>query len=197
LIPYVRPEILSTEELSAKQSGNQPISARSSDSQTYSMNQPSPLATYIQEKGLSQEQLNEVAQSLLDASLAAQRGASRIAELQERFPSAEQLDSQAHANLQSLLATYSKSITDGLDAEEATLGQIGIASSKVREGQSVARSFDPATIRKYIHENQMLCEELIAGSSGSTRSAVAIASDLQLSIIRIRAALTAEQKQSL
>jgi hypothetical protein len=195
-IPYVHADILSTEELSARRNSGQPLPVSSSGSQTYSTDQPSPLATYIQEKGLSREQLNQVSQRLLDASLTAQQGSSRIAELQERFSSSEQLDPQAHTNLQSLLTTYCKSITDGLDAEIAAIGQIGLAPSTVSDNQSEEGSSDPATLRQYVHQNQILCQELIAASSSSPRSAVTIATDLQLSINRIRAALSAEQKQS-
>jgi hypothetical protein len=195
-IPYVHPDILSTEELSARRNAGPSLLIGTSGSQTYSTDQPSPLASYIQEKGLSQEQFNQASQRLLDASLTAQQGASRIAELQERFATSEQLDPQTRANLQGLLATYSKSITRGLDAEVTVMDQIGIAAPAGRENQSDEISSDPAALRQYIHQNQILCQELIAASSSSPRSAVTIATDLQLSINHIRAALTAEQKQT-
>jgi hypothetical protein len=195
-IPYVHPDILSTEELSARQNGSQAAATSTSGSQTYSTDQPSPLASYIQTKGLPQEQLNQTSQRLLDASLTVQQSASRITELQERFSSSEQLDSQAQTNLQGLLATYSKSITDALDAEVAAMDQVGIALSVTHDNQSDEDTSSAVSLKQQVHQNQMLCQELIAASSATPRSSGAIAADLQLSILRIRAALQAVQKQS-
>jgi hypothetical protein len=196
LIPYVHPDIISTEELSARQNSSQPLPTSSSGSQTYSTSQPSPLASYIQTRGLPQERLNQISQRLLDASLTVQQSASRIAELQERFSSSEQLDPQAHASLQGLVAIYSKSITDALDAEVAAMDQVGITPSISSDNQSGEGSLDTTTFKQQVHLNQMLCQELIAASSTTPRSSGAIAADLQLSISRIRAALQAVQKQS-
>jgi hypothetical protein len=125
-----------------------------------------------------------------------QQSASQIAELQERFSSSEQLDSQAQINLQGLLTTYSKSITNALDAEVTAMDQVGIALSVAHDDQSDEGTSSAVSLKQQVHQNQMLCQELIAASADTPRSSGAIAADLQLSILRIRAALQAVQKQS-
>lgn len=195
-IPYVHPDILSMEELSARHAGGQQESSSSSGSQTYSATQLSPLAELVQEKGLTQEQLNEVSRRLLDASLSVQQASSQISELQKRFSSATQLDSQAHINLQRLLTTYSRSINDGLDAEISALAQIGIERQSPRNNANNGRISDTTTLIEYVRQNQNLCQEFITASPGTPRSATAIAADLQLSITHIRAVLAALQEQS-
>ncbi len=195
-IPYVHPDILSTEELSARSGSGQSSPADSAVSQTYSSDQPSPLAIYIQQKGMSQDQLNQVSQRLLDGSLTVQQGAAEISMLLKRFSSPEQLDSQARANLQNLFASYSGSILSGLNEETSALKQIGIDQSPVQDVPSNLAQSDAETLRQFVSKNQLLCQELITASSTPPRSATTIAADLQLSISRIQTVLTGMQKQS-
>lgn len=195
LIPYVHADILSIEELSTR-NGGQPSSAGPSGAQSYSPDQPSPLARYVEARGLTQEQLNQISQHLLDAGLTVQQGVSRIIELQERYSSSEQLDSQAWTNLQGLFETYSKSTVDGLDAERAAIGQIRIEPSISRGDHGGEGPLDVAALRQHVHQNQLLCQELISASPVAGRSAEAIAADLQHSISKIRTALAPIQKQA-
>lgn len=195
-IPLVHPEILSTEELSARNASRQSLPANSAGSQTYTSDQPSPLASYIQHNGLSQNQLNQVSQRLLDGSLTVQQGAAQVSALLKRFTSPEQLDSQARANLQKLLADYSGSIMSGLAEEASALKPIGIDQSPVQGVPSGMAPADAETLRQFVFQNQLLCQELITASSTPPRSAETIAADLQLSIGRIQSALTSMQRQS-
>lgn len=194
-IPYVHPNILSTEELSAKNVSEQSEPTNAPDSQTYSNDQPSPLASYIQQQGLSQDQLNQVSQRLLDGSLTVQQGAAQISTLLKRFSSTEELDAQARTNLQNLIVGYSGSIVSGLNEEISALKQVGIDHSPVQNFPGDTTPSDADALRQAALQNQLLCQEMITASLTPPRTAVMIAADLQLSILRIHSALTSTQKQ--
>ena len=182
---HVRASFLSVEELSNRPQSVSPLSA-GQPLHVYSVEaQASPLDQYLRDKKLPVDQLASISQGLLDGGLRIQQAEVHFSELQPRFQGAGQLPVNLQDQLATLSLTYIKTIEFGLDANGQTLQSLGLDGPDTAvipsESNASEENLDQL-IRKY----QGLCQELIAGGTGQSRSASEIAADLTAASARIR-----------
>jgi len=179
-LKHVHTDILSITELQLlpRNGGStQPITAGSVDVW------PSPLAEYLDARGDRKEEISDASQRLLDAALDVSRNASKFTALQKRFPDISET-SPNWIVVGQLSQSYSVRLAAGLEAEKVTLAALGFADHAQPELQLSVRD-----LQQEIDRNDALCRELIAGKSGSSRTAREIAVEIYDSIDKIRAAM--------
>jgi DNA-directed RNA polymerase specialized sigma24 family protein len=189
---HVRASFLSVEELGSHPQSGSPFSA-GEPLRVYSVEaQASPLERYLRDKKLPVDELASISQSLLDGGLRIQQAEVHFYELQPRFQGVDQLSVNLQGQLADLSLTYLRTIETGLDANNKTLQSLGLDDSNATAtppessapGESANQSLDQP-IRRY----QELCQEVIAGGTGQSRSAPAIATELTTASARIRLSL--------
>jgi hypothetical protein len=192
-IRYLRPSILSVEELNANPSSQLPITSV----RGYSVNgQFSPLAQYLKDMNSSSDALSRTSKNLLEASLQTQHAAAALSNLVERFPESEQLKDAEHGIRNHLITNYIRAISAELDTQVVILGETHLsenATIPADDGQlraEHAQSEDVNALTMEVNHSAILCQELIAGSEAVQRPASAIAKELSQSLARARILLS-------
>ena len=185
LLPHVRCSIVSLEEsltqtqLRSSSPGDQSLSVYSVEAQL------SPLEQYLREKRLPLDQFGRISESLLDESLKIRQAEVHLAELQQSFTQASRLPPDQQNRLQVLAGRYLDALQAGLDANQRTLGSIGLDDAEQPSSglpsDSLTKELD-AQVERY----QKLCQQLIGSGNVDTKSAVVIAGDLKASNSLIR-----------
>jgi len=182
-VPHVRTDVLSLAELQGRHdSGPSPQSV---SVQTLDV-QASPLVRYLSSMGTFGRSVSDVSGSLLDASLAVRRNAAELAAL-EGSRAAEAASPAKSWVIGELSRSYFSRLLEALDAQEATLRQLGF-----KPPEAVAPPASAVELLPEAEREDALCRELIAGSDGGTRSGPEIAAEMFASIARIRSAAAAQ-----
>jgi hypothetical protein len=186
---HVRASFLSVEELGSHPQSAPPFSA-AQPLRVYSVEaQASPLEQYLRDKKSPIDQLVSISRSLLDGGLRIQQAEVHFSELQRPFQGVDQLSVNLQDQLADLSLTYLKTIEAGLDANRKILQSVGLDDSNATATppESSAPEESPnQSLDQLIRKYQELCQELIAGGVGQSRSASAIATELTTANARIR-----------
>jgi hypothetical protein len=181
LVPDVVSAIYTFQEFEDRRnSANGVTSIRQANSTTA----PSPLETYLLDRGMSRTRIGELGIDLSNASITVSQEGKAIEDLLAQFGRSKQLSPAARSAFDQLLVDHQEKILSSLRSEEQLLTQAGIMTDP--------SSGDPASgqLQVALNRHRALCSELLAGNAFDPRSARAIALDLEQSLRRLRAIVT-------
>ncbi|MBT9333329.1 sigma-70 family RNA polymerase sigma factor [Acidipila sp. 4G-K13] len=183
-VPHVIPAIFTFAELEhqsgfpAGEGGQNPRPVLESDEEKVS-----PLEKFLLTKGESRDEMSRLANRLSDSADAVDRESSHLAELIHRYaPDRQQLTEAGRTTLDQLIAERKASILAALDEEEHSLAEAGLTDSYTSDIQKTTLDIEEAT-----KQNSKLCDELVFGDAGHSRSAQDILPELAQTIHQLHA----------
>ncbi len=174
-IPHVTPALFSLEELTARPSAAPALTTVQEYATTA---EPAPLEKLFRDLSRNTDELTQVSDRLLEASLSAQRASSVLAELSTRFSATENLSDSARGALGQLIASHAADLRSALRTENQIL--LSLTSAEGEESQPAPPSAVTTThLAYYGARNVALCRELISAGGDPSRPAQAIVADMQ------------------
>jgi hypothetical protein len=174
MVPHVVPSLFSIEELTARRSAAPNVTTVQEYSATA---ETAPLEKYFRNNSRSEDTLNQVSDSLLNAVLAAQRESSALAELSGRFSASEKLSEPARDALRQLMASHTSGLRSAIDAENEILRTLSLGRGDGAQDSSLP-NIASAHLPLYGARNLALCRELISAGNSSSRPAPLIVADM-------------------
>ena len=146
----------------------------------------SPLQLWLNEREDKSEKLSTLSAQLLGYALSGEYDSKAVADLLHRFPSPQGMTYVSVVVRDELLMRHRNRLLKTLREEEELLDH----TMEMTVGQQpISSAIQPEDIEKTANQNLALTKELILGTDASRRSAKAIAFDLNLAIVQLRAQL--------
>ena len=174
MVPHVTPSIQSAENIRRNPSLGDSIQSLAVASMP---DQPSPLKTYLQARGRSVAEINDLGQRLFNSVLTVSQESKEIADLQARFGPEEHRTALASATLAELMYSHRQRLDAALKHERELLAETQSAPVSGQAAAARASSLFEAADR-----NLSLAKELTQTHSPAVRSADKILAEMSVTM---------------
>jgi hypothetical protein len=183
IIPHVRPEILSYQEMDSRNAGAtgakelSALSVTSSDSQ---------LDVHCRAVNIAHDDCQRWSYRLLNATTVLTRDSRKLAQLQFEYPAGKSLTAEAKTMLASLVAGHLDHLNAALWDQQQTLQRLQLWPDAEAENEETSNS----SLTGAVDHNQASIHELVYASYEGARPAATIARDVAHSLEETRKALS-------
>jgi DNA-directed RNA polymerase specialized sigma24 family protein len=188
-VKYVTLLVTSEEELR-----NQPASIGDivSVKQSSDVAQVSPLETFLTAQGMHQEDIVELSQRLLNASITVNQRSRILQDLSGRFGSEEHLNDASRRLLEELMKEQSSKLLSALDEENRAISATGISTAASPDAAKRSAG-DLASLGEH---NFWLCKQVASGGTPEDISVPALIAAIRKDILFLRATVLPWQQES-
>jgi hypothetical protein len=178
LLPHVVSSIFSYRDMELQPGAASNISSIRESSV---ISRPTPLESYLTDRGWSRDRIREVSYQIFDSSTRLYRESAAIGDLVKEFSSKNQLPAEARVAFEQLVSSHKVKLYSALEAEEHEIKEAGLAKPPPSDFENLDNLVSAA------RHNLDLVKELVSASDLQSRTAESITPELITSIAQLQA----------